>query len=455
MTNKKTTTSLKSFFKYSLFATTALTLMLFSCKKEAEKQPEKAEDVPLISVKDGRFFKGDQPYYFLGTNYWYGPLLGAAHSGDRERLIKELDFMKSAGIDNLRILAGAEGVGSNFRVDPSLQPEQGKYNEDLLDGLDFLLAEMKKREMYAVLYLTNNWIWSGGMSEYLQWNGYGDIPNPRVNPRDTWQDYMAYTMKFHECDPCKRAYYKHVEFIMTRTNSYTGLKYTNDNTIMSWQLANEPRVMVSARYENAYTDWVNTTVELMESLDSVHLISTGAEGKASYLQDIDMYTRVHKNKDIDYLTMHMWPKNWEWYDVNNEKETTQNAIRESLDYIDEHMLVAQKLNKPIVLSEFGFPREGESTSKEANIDNRNVYYQVMIEQVVKNRALEGHLAGLNFWGFAGYGKANGNPNGKWLKGDDFLADPPQEPQGLNSVFATDHSTIKMIKDVNKLLKQPK
>ena len=26
-----------------------------------------------ITVKGNQFFKGDNPYYFIGSNYWYGP----------------------------------------------------------------------------------------------------------------------------------------------------------------------------------------------------------------------------------------------------------------------------------------------------------------------------------------------------------------------------------------------
>ncbi len=435
-------------------------LALSSCKddKKATTQEETttAKDtlnpVELVSVKDGKFYKGDQPYYFIGANYWYGPLIGAKNIGDRERLIKELDLMKSVGIDNLRILAGAEGDGSDSTVHPALQPEQGKYNEDLLDGLDFLLAEMRKRNMYAILYMNNNWIWSGGMSEYLEWNGYGEVPNPFFTDKYTWDDYMKYTMQFHSCEPCKEAFYNHVRFLMGRTNAYTGLKYTEDNTIMSWQVANEPRVMVGTEYEKPFTEWLNTTVDLIESLDSTHLISTGAEGKASYLQDIDMYDRLHNNPNIDYLTMHMWPKNWGWYDINNEIETTQLSIENANAYMNEHLEIAKKQNKPIVMSEFGFPREKESLSLDANIDNRNTFYQAVCEKVTESKANGGYLAGLNFWGFAGYGKANIDGDGKWQHGDDFTADPPQEPQGLNSVFASDTSTLEIIKSHNDALK---
>ncbi|WP_418509840.1 glycoside hydrolase 5 family protein [Corallibacter sp.] len=429
--------------------------IMFSCKDKkqetisGEQETPSINKVDLISIKDSKFYKGDKPYYFIGANYWYGPLIGAKNIGDRERLIKELDLMKSVGIDNLRILAGAEGDGGDSRVHPALQPEQGVYNEDLLDGLDFLLAEMRKRNMYAVLYMNNNWIWSGGMSEYLKWNGYGDVPNPFLE-QYTWDEYMNYTKQFHSCKPCKEAYYKHITFLMTRTNPYTGLKYTDDNTIMSWQVANEPRVLMTPDHETAFAEWLNETVALIRKLDPIHLVSTGTEGKHGFLQNMDMFERLHTNKNIDYLAMHMWPKNWGWYDINNEKESTQVSIKNANTYMNEHILIAEKINKPIVMSEFGFPREKESLSLDASVENRDTFYKAIFNRIIDSKKSQGVLAGLNFWGFAGFAKTNPD-NGKWQHGDDFTADPPQEPQGLNSVFASDTSTLNLIKEANQTL----
>jgi len=425
--------------------------ILISCKGTQMVMDATSKGSKFITVSNSKFYKAGKPYYFVGANYWYGPLIGAKNGGDRERLIKELDLMKANGIDNLRILVGAEGDGGDSRVYPALQPEQGVYNDDLLDGLDFLLAEMQKRKMYAVLYLNNNWIWSGGMSEYLSWNGYGEVPNPFLE-QYSWDEYMNYTKQFHSCKPCMKAFYKHVKFIIGRTNTYTNQKYTEDPSIMSWQVANEPRVLMTPDHEKPFSKWLNETVDLIESLDSNHLISTGAEGKASYLHDIDMYERLHSNPNIDYLTMHMWPKNWGWYDIDNEVVTTQESITKANIYMNEHILVAQKLRKPIVMSEFGFPREKESISPEASIENRNTFYNAIFERMVYSKQMGTPFSGLNFWGFAGYAKTHPE-NGKWLHGDDFSADPPQEPQGLNSVFASDLSTLKLIKESNIKLGQ--
>jgi mannan endo-1,4-beta-mannosidase len=423
----------------------SLSLVLSSCNSTKEV----ASGDLTVTVKDGQFFKGSEPYYFVGANYWYGPLLGARNIGDRERLIRELDLMDSIGIDNLRILVGAEGGTQDFQVKPALQPAQGEYNEDLLDGLDFLLAEMDKRDMYAVLYLNNNWIWSGGMSAYLEWNGYGEVANPFLE-KYSWEDYFQYTQQFHTCTPCREAFKDHVRFIIGRTNTYTGKKYTEDNTIMSWQVANEPRIFTEEDRE-PFKDWLDEVVDLLEELDPNTLISTGAEGKASYLQEIETFKMLHSNPDIDYLTMHMWPKNWQWYDIEDEKGSLQTSIQNAYAYTNEHLEVARELNKPIVISEFGFPREKESLSLDASVENRNTFYETLFLKLQESYKEGGHLAGVNFWGFGGYAETENQVNGKWEEGDDFSGDPPQEPQGLNTVFARDASTLQLIKEYNEAL----
>ena len=63
----------------------------------------------FVRVVDGHFQRGGKPYYYVGTNFWYGAILGSeGRGGNRERLCQELDDMKAMGIDNLRILVGME-----------------------------------------------------------------------------------------------------------------------------------------------------------------------------------------------------------------------------------------------------------------------------------------------------------------------------------------------------------
>ena len=142
--------------------------------------PVSAKSGRFVQVKNGHFERQGKPYYYVGTNFWYGAILGSeGQGGDRKRLCKELDKMKSMGIDNLRILVGADGErGVKTKVEPTLQIAPGVYNDTILAGLDYLLKEMGKRKMVAVLYLNNSWEWSGGYGFYLEHVGAGKAPRP-------------------------------------------------------------------------------------------------------------------------------------------------------------------------------------------------------------------------------------------------------------------------------------
>jgi len=134
-----------------------------------------AKPQAFVSVKEHKFYLNQKPYYFVGANYWYGSLLGLEKDKKRgaERLQHELDFLKANGVTNLRLMAGAEGSGlinGVTRVGPPLQPDQGKFDEKVLESLDLILYEMGKRKMKAVIFLSNNWEWSGGFQQYLIWN---------------------------------------------------------------------------------------------------------------------------------------------------------------------------------------------------------------------------------------------------------------------------------------------
>ena len=67
-----------------------------SCRSHSQAETDSA----FIRVKQGQFFRGGKPYYFVGTNFWYGAILGSEGcGGDRARLVRELDMMKEKGID--------------------------------------------------------------------------------------------------------------------------------------------------------------------------------------------------------------------------------------------------------------------------------------------------------------------------------------------------------------------
>lgn len=405
----------------------------------------------FVTVKDKQFILSGKPYYFIGTNYWYGAMLGSkGEGGDRERLGKELDFLKASGITNLRVLAGAEGPDDQpFRVTPALQTAPGKYSDVQLDGLDYFMAEAGKRGIKVVLFLNNSWEWSGGFMQYLNWNGYGPIPYMQYK-ENTWESFKAYTTQFHTCEPCKEQYFNHVRFMLSRTNAYTRVKYIDDPAIMSWEIANEPRAF-SEKSIPAFTNFIDKSSQLIRSLDPNHLITTGSEGQAGTEDSMELFRKIHSFKTIDYLTFHIWPNNWGWLDKKNVPGSVDRAIAKTNEYIENHVKVANELNKPVVFEEFGLPRDNFQFNLIDPTVSRDKYYKNAFELVVSHAKKGGVLGGCNLWAFGGSARPVSNQV-FWKKGDAFMGDPPQEEQGLNAVFDTD-STMELIRLYTKNLKK--
>ena len=415
-------------------------LTILGCKT----QPQTSA---FITVENGKFIKNGQPYYYIGTNYWYGASIAAdTIGGDRERLIKELDFLKQNGIDNLRVMVGAEGPDNEpFRVTPTLVKKPGIYSPALLEGLDYFLNELKKRDMVAILYFTNNWEWSGGMAQYVNWNGYGEYANPNLE-KYSWPDFFKYQKQFYSCEPCIEQVNEYIKKIIIRTNSVNGIKYINDPTIMAWELANEPRPMALDNFE-PFKKWIKETSEFIQSLDTNHLITTGNEGEKGCSESIELFEEIHSLSSIDYITFHIWVKNWNWYKYEQAETTFPESIKLVKKYIDDHTAIAQKLNKPLVLEEFGIARDNESFLVGSPVTYRDTYFEFIFHEIAESINQGKNLVGANIWTFGGFTHPI---KGQiyWKPGDPYSGDPPQEQQGLNAVYPEDISTMNIIRKYN-------
>ena len=408
-----------------------------------------------VRTKGGQFLYNNKPYYFIGTNYWYGGLLGLEKDPERGklRLQKELDFLKRNGVQNLRVVVGAEGSGminGIIRIGPPLQPEQGKFDENVFKSLDLLLSEMGKRAMKAVLYLSNNWEWSGGFQQYLIWNN--QVPEDQKTRKLTWDEQRDIVAKFYKCAPCKEAYKGQVSLLLDRTNSLTKQKYTNDPAIMAWELANEPRPMRPSSNE-AYQKWISDVAAMIKAKDKNHLVTTGHEGYFG-TESWDLFEAVHADKNIDYITIHIWPKNWRWFQDTSIAKDFGNVITKTKEYIQQHAAIAQKLQKPMVLEEFGLPRDGHVFDPASTTTLRDRYYDTVFSFLQKSAATGGVIGGAGFWAFGG--TARPHPGQVfWKKGDDYMGDPPMEEQGLNTVFDSDASTWQVISSyANRIVAKP-
>jgi mannan endo-1,4-beta-mannosidase len=262
----------------------------------------------------------------------------ASAGGNYSRLVTELDQMAAKGINHLRIMAASEGAPTPqpFRMRPALMESPGEYNEKIFKGLDICLDEMSKRGMRATMTLNNEWQWSGGFAQYVSWaTNNSKIPYPsswnisaspqRATPGTGWGSYTVvgtnaapyneftdYANRMYENAQAETWYKDHIKTVLTRRNTVNGRVYSEDATIATWQLANEPQAAytgASTTPDDALFPWVDRISTYIRSMAPKQLISVGLESKQSEYY----FKQVHKYKNVDYATSHCWVQNWGIY----------------------------------------------------------------------------------------------------------------------------------------------
>ena len=408
-----------------------------------------------MSVRDGRFQLRGHPYFYVGANLWYGCYLGdAARPGGRARLRRELDRLKRLGVTNIRLLAGSETSPLVGAIPRGITRAPHDQDEGLLGGLDFCLAEMAERDQRGILFLSNYWQWSGSFAQYVRWATGDTIPDPDrpVMAKGDWHAFMQFSARFYQTPAAVALYRDYVATLIQRRNTVNGRIYRDDPAVMTWELANEPRPCAddstAEKDVPIFCEWVDATARFIHELAPRQLVCTGSEGVWGSLQRPEVFIAAHKTPAIDYVTVHMWLKNWNWLKEPQLGPDFETAAGKARDHVEMHNQIAtDTLKKPLVLEEFGLPRDHETYAPGTPTTARDEYYRRMFDQVAESCRAGRALQAANFWAWGGEGRAGSPKN----SAAEYLGDPPCEPQGLNSVFDTDLGTQAIIAGANKKL----
>jgi mannan endo-1,4-beta-mannosidase len=387
-----------------------------------------------LEVRGTRLFRDDQPFVISGFNYWSAlPLAREGNSAGWDQLRRDLDSLQSAGINMVRILGASEGPDSEpQRIVPSLQPAAGHYDAASIAGLLRLVAELERRRLLAIVMMNNFWQWSGGMAQYLAWAGAGPVPYPPPAAGGSWDRYQKYTAAFYSNDKAKALYRALLDHVVP---------LLKNSPAVTWELANEPRGINNL---GPFHAWLNETAAHIKHLSPSHLVTTGSEGQtpspASAGTDVQ---RDHASLHIDFITFHLWAQNWGWIRADNLDQGLPKAIARATKYIDDHVARATTVGKPLLLEEFGFPRDGGSFEPDAPTTARDRYYAAIYGRV---RDLLGTtpMAGIMPWAWSGDARPP-RPGQFWKPGDPVLGDPPHEQQGWYGVYSKD-TTLRIIRD---------
>ncbi|XP_049353349.1 mannan endo-1,4-beta-mannosidase 6-like [Solanum verrucosum] len=349
----------------------------------------------FVGVNETRFFiKNENPktqsltfqeLYINGWNsYWL--MEESVWVSSRFRVSKMLKRGAEMGLSVCRTWAFSDGGGPN-----DLQLLPGVFNERVFKGLDFVIVEARKHNIRLILSLVNNLKAYGGTAQYMRW------------AREAGTTNVSSSRDAFFTNPTVKAYYKSfVKAIVTRKNSISGVKYSEEPAIFAWELINEPRCESSSSAA-ALQAWIAEMAGFVKSLDQKHLVTIGLEGfygvektgnvglnpgKWAASLGVD-FIENSAIENIDFTSVHAYPHSWIKGGINSDARVDFLS-----HWVDSHISEAEKiLKKPVLFTEVGFP----SSIQKNGLYDRNIFLKIVYDKIYESAKKKKAGAGALVW----------------------------------------------------------
>ncbi|CAK8569015.1 unnamed protein product [Lathyrus sativus] len=335
-----------------------------------------ADDDGFVKTRGVQLMLNETPYYANGFNaYWL--MYIASDPSQRNKVTSTFQEAVNHGLNIARTWAFSDGGYKPLQYSP------GSYNEEMFQGLDFVMGEARKYGMKVILSLVNNYESFGGKKQYVEW---AKSEGQSINSEDD----------FFTNDVVKGYYKNHIKTVLTRHNNFTGVAYKDDPTIMAWELMNEIRCS-SDHSGNSVQGWISEMSSYLKFIDGNHLLEAGLEGfygqsKTESNPNFQVGTDFIANNqisNIDFATLHSYPDQW------LSSSGYEDQLSFLSEWLNEHIQDAQNiLHKPLLFAEFGI-----STKNLGNNSStlRDKFFNTVYSAVYSSASGGGTAVGGLFW----------------------------------------------------------
>jgi mannan endo-1,4-beta-mannosidase len=280
----------------------------------------------------------------------------------------------------------------------ALQPAPYIYPDRSFDSLDYTVFRAGELGLKLVLPLVNNWPDFGGMQQYVAWH--------LGLPDDSYGGGLHHDL-FYTAPSIRACFLAYIEHVIGRVNPYTGLRYGEDSTIMTWELANEPRNR-SDNSGRGLREWADVVSTNIKSMARRQLVAVGDEGfglpepaDKGYPYRTDegnRWVELTSLRAVDYGTVHLYPQNW-----NQSSAFGVNPVDWGKQWITDHAVLGRLIGKPVVLEEFGL-RVDAANGVASSVARDRAYEEWLMS------AENARFAGTQFWMLAGVTQASRTPS---------------------------------------------
>ncbi len=147
----------------------------------------------------------------------------------------------------------------------------GRFNEKAFRTLDKILQLANEEGVRVIIPFVDNWWWWGGVAEYAAF---------RNKPaKDFWTDPQLIS-----------DFEKTIKFVINRKNTYTGVLYKDDKSILGWETGNELEAPFA---------WQEKIAAYIKSLDKHHLVLMGTFARV-------LNEEAVADSNIDVLSTHYY-----------------------------------------------------------------------------------------------------------------------------------------------------
>jgi len=219
----------------------------------------------FVTRNGGQLYLDGSPFRYSGCNiYWLG--LDENVGGVAYPTQFRVDDVFATALELGTNVVRGHTLGVSTGNSKSVEPNLNVFNRTALQFIDYAVSVASKVGIRLVVPLTDNYhYYHGGKHDFTDWRKLDES-------------------RFYTDATVIADFKNYIRELLTHSNQYTGVVYSEDPTVLAWETGNEISPPAS---------WTQQIADYIKSIDKNHLVMDGRYGvdqNAVTIPSVDLYS---------------------------------------------------------------------------------------------------------------------------------------------------------------------